>query len=193
MYPIGAAANASTATTPHDGLVLRNVLLATLFLGLFGCDWGYPVDAETTTTRVVDGVCPDADNVAERWNDGDGERTEWHPVPVPTLCYYRTTARPYGASISCAGRPERLSDVREKATKHYVPDEQTGEIPTGDDFACADDHLVSVHPVYEETCPDSDALLAIDTRAPWRSCTYHVDYDTTHRPFACGFGGDPLQ
>lgn len=190
--------------------MLRNVVVAGLFLGLFGCEWGYPIDEEDTTTRIVEGTCPDADTVATRWNDGEGERTEWHPVPLPTLCYYRadiskadTKKVPWVTLDSCKYGHDSFDDVRAAAKKSVVPD-ASGRIPMYDDYTCTPDGVVLMLPVDGDECPapeaalspyDADAgiealeLLASDSREPWRSCTYHIDYEATHHPFSCGGGG----
>lgn len=191
--------------------MLRNVVLPGLLLGLFGCEWGYAANAETTATLVVEGTCPDADTVADGWHDGDGDRTEWHPVAVPLLCYYGVDVTPDAdvtklpvTFLDCEASSTSLQAVRDEAKRKVVPNVSLGEqSPMFDYFECTADGVVLVLPTMSRACPppesalsglDQEAgleaheLLASDARAPWRSCTYHIDYETTDRPFSCSNG-----
>lgn len=137
-----------------------------MILGLFGCSWGYESDRETAMTRLVenDGACPSADEVLmERGidpaEDGEAERTEWHRIDLPTLCYYRVSST---APLTRCGAPRSLAALRAATKRSLVPDEKTGTARDAKaEVRCAEDGLVLVYPTLAESCP---ALTMDDTR-----------------------------
>lgn len=173
-------------------LMLRSALVALFLLALFGCDYTTTRDVDGTATRLVenDGACPPADSI-ENGFISDADRTAWHRIDMPPLCFYEL---PADEGFGGCPRGHKLEDVSTDPDlkKALAPSAVTGEVTSASTYRCTSDHgavLVTQGTPDCTAMADGGTLVLQVERTPYRWCKYETTEEHTERPFSCGGGG----